>query len=116
MEWFKRLNRVTQTPSSLHDLFAFAFYAWTTEIGDVDIISRLKGEIPLTCEQLFKKEVERLRLVSRINVFKFGNECHIYIFLEITSFDINSYKFIYNEYKLILKIWVKLRSHSKVLL
>ncbi|XP_044740718.1 myotubularin-related protein 4 isoform X2 [Chrysoperla carnea] len=61
MEWFKRLNRVTQTPSSLHDLFAFAFYAWTTEIGDVDIISRLKGEIPLTCEQLFKKEVERLR-------------------------------------------------------
>lgn len=71
LEWYKRLHKVISPRKSIEDMFAFAYYAWSTEEGKD--YPRL-GKESSTYLSTFNSEVERLRFnlhgswrISQIN-------------------------------------------------
>lgn len=64
MEWLRRLHTATAPPQSMEEMFAFAFFAWSSEEGSEEVLARLGGN--LSCHKVneeadvFRSELERL--------------------------------------------------------
>ncbi|GLH01661.1 Uncharacterized protein GBIM_07751 [Gryllus bimaculatus] len=64
MEWLRRLHTATAPPQSMEEMFAFAFFAWSSEEGSEEALARLGGGS--TCHRaneeadVFRSELERL--------------------------------------------------------